>query len=92
MLEISDEMIIQSIHDSNIRKRQMEVESKKRNKLSDYFFSLSNTLLGSLVVGIILLVLGDDIINTEDWIILSVFSSGIVSVIILAKIGYNIIK
>ena len=92
MLEISDEMIMQSIRENNIRKKQMDIENKKRNKLSDYFFSLSNTLLGSLVVGIILLVLGDDIINTEEWIILSVFSSGIISVIILAKIGYNIIK
>lgn len=92
MCEITDEMLIQSIRENNIRKKQMDIENKKRNKLSDYFFSLSNTLLGSLVVGIILLVLGDDVRNTEEWIILSVFSSGIISVVILAKIGYNIIK
>ena len=92
MSEISDTDIMQSIYQSANSRIYKEIESKKRNKLSEYFFSLSNTLLGSLVVGIILLVLDDGIENINEWIVLSVFISGIVAVVILAKIGYNILK
>lgn len=92
MCEISDADIIKTIRQSANSRIDKEIESKKRNKLSEYFFSLSNTLLGSLVVGIILLVLGDGIENVNKWIVLSVFISGIIAVVLLAKIGYNILK
>lgn len=92
MCEISDEEIMRSMYKSVLERKKIELDSRKRNKLSDYFFSASNTLLGSLVVGIILLVLGDDTSRLDTWIVFSVFILGVSAVIILVKIGYNILK
>lgn len=89
---MDDRTILESIYLSGRRKIIEDIENKKKEKLSDYFFNLSNTLLGSLVVGVILLVLGNGLDELNQWIVLSVFITGIASVIVLAKIAYNIIK
>lgn len=74
------------------RKEIKEKNKTRKEKLSDYFFSLSNTLLGSLVVGIVLLFLGNELNEINGVIILCIFFIGLLIVVVSARIGYNILK
>ena len=81
----------------NWSKRQKEQNEKtekdktRKEKLAEYFFSLSNTLFGSLVIGLSLMLLDESNIFNEKaaWIMLL---TGLFMLIGLAKIGNNILK
>ena len=81
----------------NWSKRQKEQNEKiekdktRKEKLAEYFFSLSNTLFGSLVIGLSLMLLDETNIFNEKaaWIMLL---TGLFMLIGLAKIGNNILK
>ena len=92
MREISDEEILKSIYESGRGKIKSELDSKKRDKLSEYFFSLSNTLLGSLVVGIVLLMLENRLDSLDRNIFSISLFVGLLIVIASARIGYNLLK
>ena len=74
-----------------IKKELKEKDKVRKEKLAEYFFSLSNTLFGSLVVGLSLMLLDESNIFDEKaaW---SMLISGLFMLIGLAKIGNNILK
>ena len=74
-----------------VKKETKEKDKIRREKLAEYFFSLSNTLFGSLVIGLSLMLLDDSSVFNEKaaWIMLL---TGLVMLIELAKIGNNILK
>lgn len=82
----------------NWSKQQKELNSKlerdktRKEKLAEYFFSLSNTLFGSLVIGLSLMLLDESSIFNEKaaWVMLL---TGLFMLIGgLARIGNNILK
>ena len=74
-----------------IKKDLKEKDKVRKEKLAEYFFSLSNTLFGSLVIGLSLMLLDESNIFDEKaaW---SMLISGLFMLIGLAKIGNNILK
>ena len=74
-----------------IKKELKEKDKVRKEKLAEYFFSLSNTLFGSLVIGLSLMLLDESNIFDEKaaW---SMLISGLFMLIGLAKIGNNILK
>ena len=74
-----------------IKKELKEKDKVRKEKLAEYFFSLSNTLFGSLVIGLSLMLLDESNIFDEKaaW---SMLISGLFMLIELAKIGNNILK
>ena len=74
-----------------IKKELKEKDKVRKEKLAEYFFSLSNTLFGSLVIGLSLMLLDESNIFDEKaaW---SMLISGLFMLIGLAKIGSNILK
>ena len=74
-----------------IKKDAKEKDKVRKEKLAEYFFSLSNTLIGSLVIGLSLMLLDESNIFNEKaaWLML-IF--GLFMLIGLAKIGNNILK
>lgn len=79
------------IEQQEIKKETKEKDKVRREKLAEYFFSLSNTLFGSLVIGLSLMLLDESNIFNEKaaWLML-IF--GLFMLIGLAKIGNNILK
>ncbi|MBQ4589098.1 MAG: hypothetical protein IJA95_07410 [Bacteroidaceae bacterium] len=81
----------------NWSKQQKEEEEKKergkvrKEKLSEYFFSLSNTAFGSLVIGVILLMLSDNA-GSDDKLAWVTLLAGLVILIVMARVGNNILK
>lgn len=81
----------------NWSKQQKELSSKiekdktRKEKLAEYFFSLSNTLFGSLVIGLSLMLLDESNVFNEKaaWIMLL---TGLFMLVGLARIGNNILK
>ena len=81
----------------NWSKQQKEIKSRierdktRKEKLAEYFFSLSNTLFGSLVIGLSLMLLDESSMFNEKaaWIMLL---TGLFILIGLARIGNNILK
>jgi len=81
----------------NWSKQQKELNSRnekdntRKEKLAEYFFSLSNTLFGSLVIGLSLMLLDESNIFNEKaaWVMLL---TGLFTLIGLARIGNNILK
>ena len=71
-----------------IKKELKEKDKVRKEKLAEYFFSLSNTLFGSLVIGLSLMLLDESNIFDEKaaW---SLLISGLFMLIGLAKIGNN---
>jgi uncharacterized membrane protein SirB2 len=79
---------------SKLQKEQnekIEKDKTRKEKLAEYFFSLSNTLFGSLVIGLSLMLLDESNIFNEKaaWIMLL---TGLFMLIGLARIGNNILK
>ena len=74
-----------------IKKELKEKDKVRKEKLAEYFFSLSNTLFGSLVIGLSLMLLDESNIFDEKaaW---SMLIFGLFMLIGLAKIGSNILK
>ena len=74
-----------------IKKELKEKDKVRKEKLAEYFFSLSNTLFGSLVIGLSLMLLDESNIFDEKaaW---SMLIFGLFMLIGLAKIGNNILK
>ena len=74
-----------------IKKELKEKDKVRKEKLAEYFFSLSNTLFGSLVIGLSLMLFDESNIFDEKaaW---SMLISGLFMLIGLAKIGNNILK
>jgi uncharacterized membrane protein SirB2 len=70
---------------------KIEKDKTRKEKLAEYFFSLSNTLFGSLVIGLSLMLLDESNIFNEKaaWIMLL---TGLFMLIGLARIGNNILK
>ncbi len=70
---------------------KLEKDKTRKEKLAEYFFSLSNTLFGSLVIGLSLMLLDETNVFNEKaaWIMLM---TGLFMLIGLAKIGNNILK
>lgn len=81
----------------NWSKQQKEIKSRierdktRKEKLAEDFFSLSNTLFGSLVIGLSLMLLDESSMFNEKaaWIMLL---TGLFMLIGLARIGNNILK
>ena len=73
------------------KKERKEKERTRKEKLAEYFFSLSNTLFGSLVIGLSLMLLDERSgFNVKAaWLMLAF---GVFILIGLAKIGNNILK
>ena len=74
-----------------IKKEAKEREKTRKEKLAEYFFSLSNTTFGSLVIGVTLLMLQADA-NYNVNVIFIMLAAGLLFFIVLAKIGNNILK
>ena len=74
-----------------IKKELKEKDKVRKEKLAEYFFSLSNTLFGSLVIGLSLMLLDESNIFDEKaaWSMLIFFFFILIG---LAKIGSNILK
>ena len=74
-----------------IKKELKEKDKVRKEKLAEYFFSLSNTLFGSLVIVLSLMLLDESNIFDEKaaW---SMLIFGLFMLIGLAKIGSNILK
>ena len=74
-----------------IKKEEKEKDKVRKEKLAEYFFSLSNTLFGSLVIGLSLMLLDESSIFNEKaaWVMLL---TGLFMLVELAKIGNNILK
>ena len=74
-----------------IKQEKKEKDKVRKEKLAEYFFSLSNTIFGTLVVGIALLLIENDgIIN---WSVTScALSFGLILFYALARVGNNILK
>ena len=70
---------------------KIEKDKTRKEKLAEYFFSLSKTLFGSLVIGLSLMLLDESNIFNEKaaWIMLL---TGLFMLIGLARIGNNILK
>ena len=70
---------------------KIEKDKTRKEELAEYFFSLSNTLFGSLVIGLSLMLLDESNIFNEKaaWIMLL---TGLFMLIGLARIGNNILK
>ena len=70
---------------------KIEKDKTRKEKLAEYFFLLSNTLFGSLVIGLSLMLLDESNIFNEKaaWIMLL---TGLFMLIGLARIGNNILK
>ena len=74
-----------------IKQERKEKDKVRKEKLAEYFFSLSNTILGSLILGVALLLLENG--NEYSWTIVSlVLVFGFIFLVVLAKIGNNILK
>ena len=74
-----------------IKKDAKEKDKVRKEKLAEYFFSLSNTLFGSLVIGLSLMLLDESNIFNEKaaWVMLL---TGLFMLVELAQIGNNILK
>ena len=74
-----------------IKKELKEKDKVRKEKLAEYFFSLSNTLFGSLVIGLSLMLFDESNIFDEKaaW---SMLIFGLFMLIGLAKIGCYILK
>mgnify|MGYP003305612580 CR=1 FL=1 len=70
---------------------RLEKDKTRKEKLAEYFFSLSNTVFGSLVIGLTLLMFDESIKPNID-IAISIIIFGIFLFIGFAKIGFNILK
>ena len=70
---------------------RQEKEKTRKEKLAEYFFSLSNTVFGSLVIGVTLLLLQSETNYNIKAICIMLFA-GLVVFIVLAKIGNDILK
>ena len=70
---------------------KVEKDKTRKEKLAEYFFSLSNTLFGSLVIGLSLMLLDESNVFNEKaaWIMLL---TGLFMLVGLARIGNNILK
>ena len=82
---------------SNHSEREKEKEEKRnrertrKEKLAEYFFAMSNTILGSLIIGVAL-VIYENGKNYDWWINTIVIITGLIFLVTLAKIGNNILK
>lgn len=72
-------------------KEQKERNNVRKEKLAEFYFSLSNTLFGSLVIGIVLMLINEDLSFSTPlpWIVMGCGSFMLIG---LAKIGNNILK
>ena len=73
-----------------------EQERKERNrvrkeKLAEFYFSLSNTLFGSLIIGIVLMLINEEL-SFDTFLPWIVIGCGSFMLIGLSKIGNNILK
>lgn len=77
------------------REKQKEVQKHRENlrkeKLAEYFFSMSNTILGSLIIAVIILLIGDDN-NYNEWKLGILLGLGTCVFVAFGKVGNNILK
>lgn len=70
---------------------QSEKERNRNEKLGEYFLNLSNTTLGTTVLGMIV----SSALNFEDtniWMILAIIGIGLIATITFANIGKNFLN
>lgn len=74
-----------------LKEELREKERVRKRKLSDFLFSLSNTILGSLVIGEALLILegGKDY---NEWVIIITLAIGMTIFVALVRMGYKFLK
>ena len=70
---------------------QKHRERTRKEKLAEYFFSLSNTILGSLIIAVIILLIGDDD-NYNECKLSILLGLGAILFVAFGKIGNNILK
>ena len=82
-----------SKHSENEKQKeeQKHRESTRKEKLAEYFFSLSNTILGTLVIGVALLLIETDK-DISVWVTTTALFFGLIFSYALAKVGNNILK
>ena len=82
-----------SKHSENEKAREenRSREKTRKEKLAEYFFSLSNTILGSLIIAVIILLIGDDE-NYNECKLSILLSLGSILFVAFGKIGNNILK
>ena len=73
------------------REERIEKDKLRKEKLAEFFFSLSNTVFGSLVIGVTLLLLEAES-NYNVYAVCIMLAAGLVIFIVMAKIGNNILK
>lgn len=72
-------------------KIRVEKNKTRKEKLADFFFSLANTVFGSLVIGVTLMMLQTNI-EYNEYSVVVMLVAGMILFITLARIGNNILK
>lgn len=73
------------------QKNRIEKNKIRKEKLADFFFSLANTVFGSLVIGVTLMMLQTNI-DYNECSVRVMLVAGMILFTTLARIGNNILK